>query len=158
MTSHPRITSAEIERALAALPPRPNLTAPKGRRVALVPAPPPPQERDVVSAIVEAVEVMGHIAIINGVAPGVLHRRGLGDGSPDVLVLLRPFWAALFLEAKRDEKQKLRPSQVKWHAWAKARGLEVEIVWNVPMTVRIVKASEARMHATAAKLLARTGT
>lgn len=105
-------------------------------------------ERTIRDAAVALLRARGHIVLVNGVAPGRIQERGLGDGSPDVVVLVRPLFSVCFLEFKRDAKQKLRPSQQKWHARHRAIGLgdRIRVVWTVQMAIDAVLTVEREVR------------
>jgi len=91
-------------------------------------------ERHIHAAILRTVRTMGCWAETNGVHRGGTTRRsGLGVGSPDILVLVPPFWTALFIEVKRDEKAKRSRRQIEWHARAQTVGIRVETCWTAVM-------------------------
>jgi hypothetical protein len=63
--------------------------------------------------------------------------RGSKAGTPDFEITL-PYGRTLWLEVKRDAKEKLRPEQTQWHAKARALGHVVEVVWDLQTAVAAV--------------------
>lgn len=114
-----------------------------------------PLENPIRDSIRHVLITMGHWCEINGVTSAKklagakkgaklqgIKRSGFGPGSPDLLVILKKTNTALWLEVKRDEKEKLRPDQERWHRDAKIRGLHVFVVWSVEMAMDIVRKVE----------------
>ena len=104
-----------------------------------------PLEKTRQAEIIHALRLRGHFVEVNGVHKGGSTRRsGLGPGSPDLLVILKGTGVALFLEVKRDEKEKPTTLQEIWHRRAQAAGITCEVVWSVAMAERAVEAAHSK--------------
>lgn len=99
------------------------------------------EEHDIQSAIIATLLAMGHWCKRHNAGSRGRIRMGLGEGTPDLHVIVKPSGRAVWLEVKA-KKGVVSEGQVSWMRQAREHGAFVAVVRSVGEAIEAVRRAE----------------